>query len=137
METGGTVEMMDMASLDGNTFQFRHTGSVQSIVLARINSLRSEDRRAIQTASVIGQRFSPDALEHVADQADYRCDGLVERSLIRPDGSEFSFTHALVRDGVYASLLGEAKPALHGRAATWFDGHDPALHAQHLGHDSN
>jgi len=108
-------------------------GSVQSIVLARIDSLGAEDRRAIQAASVIGQRFSLDALRHIVEHEAYRCDGLVERALVRPDESGFSFSHALVRDGVYASLLGEAKRALHRRAATWFEDSDAALHAEHLG----
>ena len=38
-----------------------------------------------------------------------------------------------MRDGDYASLLGEARRALHAAAATWFEELDPALHAEHLG----
>ena len=67
------------------------------------------------------------------DATGYRCDGLIERSLIRPEGPDFAFGHALVRDGVYAALLGEARRTLHGRAASWFEQRDPALHAEHLG----
>jgi tetratricopeptide (TPR) repeat protein len=108
-------------------------GSVQSIVLARMDSLGTEDRRAIQAASVIGQVFSLEALNHVLDTTDYRCDGLIERSLVRPEGPDFAFGHALVRDGVYASLLGDARRALHAAAAAWFEALDPALYAEHLG----
>jgi len=38
--------------------------SIQSLVLARMDRLAAEDKRALQAASVIGQRFHPDALNH-------------------------------------------------------------------------
>ena len=52
--------------------------------------------------------------------------------LVRPEGDEFLFAHALIRDGVYASLLHSARRALHGRAAAWYQGRDPVLRAEHL-----
>ncbi len=42
------------------------------------------------------------------------------------------FTHALIRDGAYASLLHSARRDLHGVAARWFDGRDVVLRARHL-----
>ena len=45
---------------------------------------------------------------------------LVENFLVRADGGEFMFCHALIRDGAYASLLHKRRRALHARAAEWF-----------------
>ena len=52
--------------------------------------------------------------------------------LVRPIGDEFLFGHALIRDGVYDSLLRSRRAALHLRAAEWFATRDPALRAEHL-----
>src|SRR5262249_13761801 len=42
------------------------------------------------------------------------------------------FPHALVHEGVYASLPRAQRCELHMRAAHWFNGRDPILHAEHL-----
>ncbi|MCU7921919.1 MAG: hypothetical protein KZQ88_04410 [Candidatus Thiodiazotropha sp. (ex Dulcina madagascariensis)] len=41
-------------------------------------------------------------------------------------------TKALLRDGIYASLLSSHRRALHHRAAVWYRERDTALHARHL-----
>lgn len=107
-------------------------GSVQSIVQARMDSLAAPDRLALQAASVLGQRFSLEALRHLTDNPAYDCEALVEHALVRPEGSGFLFAHALVRDGVYSSLLKPRRTALHGRAAEWFAERDLVLRAEHL-----
>lgn len=107
-------------------------GSVQSIVLTRMDNLELEDRRALQAASVLGQRFSIDVLRHLMENRVYDCRGLVQHFLIRPEGTSFLFTHALVRDGVYSSLLKGRRTALHRRAADWFSSSDLPLWAEHL-----
>src|SRR4051794_40169265 len=105
--------------------------SVQSLVLARMDRLASADRSALQAASVLGQRFSPAALRHLTgDGRDLA--PLVRHDFVRPDGEEFLFAHALVRDGVYSSLLKVRRRELHRRAAGWFADRDPVLRAEHL-----
>ena len=106
--------------------------SIQSLVLARLDRLAPPDRLALQAASVLGQRFSLAALRHVSGDAGYRCDRLVARHFLQPDGDGFMFRHALIRDGVHGALLGPRRRELHGLAAQWFDGRDPVLHAEHL-----
>jgi tetratricopeptide (TPR) repeat protein len=106
--------------------------SIQSLVLARMDRLSASDKRALQAASVIGQRFALGALRHVLDDADYACTGLIEHHLARPEGDDFLFAHALIQEGVYGSLLKATKHALHLRAAEWFADHDLVLRAQHL-----
>ncbi len=106
--------------------------SIQSLVLARMDRLLGPDKAALQAASVIGQRFSVDALRHLIEDPGYDCGGLVSHHLVRPEGGAYLFAHALIRDGVYASLLNTRKRELHGRAAQWYADDDPVLHAEHL-----
>lgn len=107
-------------------------GSVQGIVQARFDALPKRDRLALQAASILGQRFSLAALGHVMDDSRYRPDALVAQALVRAAGEDFHFAHALIRDGVYASLLKSRKKALHGRAARYYRDQDAVLHAEHL-----
>ena len=106
--------------------------SLHSLVLARMDALDSSDREALQGASVLGQRFPLDALRSVLGWDGYECDGLINRLMVRPDNGAYLFSHALIRDGVYASLLNSSKRTLHARAAQYFEDRDPVLHAEHL-----
>src|SRR5262249_17764659 len=108
-------------------------GSIQSVVLARMDVLGPHDRQALQAASVLGQRFELPELRAVLDER-YVCDELIRRFLLRPEDAGFLFAHALIRDGAYASLLQTRRRELHARAAAWFAGRDTALHAEHLDH---
>ncbi|HUV62638.1 MAG TPA: adenylate/guanylate cyclase domain-containing protein [Sedimentisphaerales bacterium] len=107
-------------------------GTVQGIVQARLDVLPSNDRAAIQAASVLGQRFSRAALAALLDTGNYDPVNLLRNVLIRPDGDDYLFAHALIREGVYASMLRPRRKDIHRRAARWFQGDDPILHAEHL-----
>ncbi|UXC37800.1 tetratricopeptide repeat protein [Cupriavidus gilardii] len=107
-------------------------GTLQSIVLARMDRLPEPHRQALQAAAVLGQRFSPAALRHLLGTAGDPCDALVRHALLRPEGEDYLFMHALIHQAVYASLLKSRRLALHRRAADWYQGRDPMLHAEHL-----
>jgi tetratricopeptide (TPR) repeat protein len=107
-------------------------GSVQSLVQAAVDQLPSAERKAIQHASVIGQRVDRDLVRHLMDGQRFDPDRLVARGLWRPLGEDFLFAHALVRDAIYSSLLSAVRVGLHRRAATWYSGCDRRLHAEHL-----
>ena len=107
-------------------------GTVQSIVQARLDRLEPVHRQALQSASVMGQRFTLAELRHVLGDEAYSCEALVAHVLVRPEGESYLFGHALIREGVYASLLRARRRELHARAADWFRERDPALHAQNL-----
>ncbi len=106
--------------------------SIQSLVLARMDRLPARDKDALQAASVIGQRFALDTLRHLIGDPDYVCAGLIDQLLIRPEGEDYLFAHALIQEGVYSSLLKKRRRALHRRAADWFAARDPVLMAEHL-----
>jgi class 3 adenylate cyclase/tetratricopeptide (TPR) repeat protein len=107
-------------------------GSVQSLVQARLDQLEARDRQALQAASVLGQRFTLEAVRHLIAAPDYACAALVRRFLIRPAGDDFLFAHALIRDAVDDSLLKARRRELHRRAAAWFAERDLVLWAEHL-----
>ena len=109
----------------------RLPASVQSVVLARTDLLSAQDRRAIQAASVLGQRFSLAHLRALLKEPQYDCETLVRNVLVRPIQNGLQFAHALVRDGVYGSLTNARKRELHGAAAAIFID-DPVLRAEHL-----
>ncbi len=106
--------------------------TLQGVVLARIDRLSRTDRDAIRAASVLGQRFSLPALHSLLGEAGYDCAALLDHRLIRPEGPDYLFAHALVRDGVYASLLRASRRSLHALAATFYAERDKVLHAEHL-----
>jgi class 3 adenylate cyclase/tetratricopeptide (TPR) repeat protein len=106
--------------------------SVESAVLARMDVLEPKDKRALQAASVLGQRFSLDALRAVVENPQYTCAGLMDHHLVQPEGEEFLFAHALIQEGIYASLLTGRRRELHRRAADWFAGKDLVILAEHL-----
>jgi class 3 adenylate cyclase/tetratricopeptide (TPR) repeat protein len=106
--------------------------TLHGLVLARMDRLDRQDREAIQGASVLGQRFSLDALHHILGTTSYECAGLLQHRIVRPEGPDYLFAHALLRDGVYSSLLQARRQGLHSRAAAFFAGQDAVLHAEHL-----
>jgi class 3 adenylate cyclase/tetratricopeptide (TPR) repeat protein len=107
-------------------------GSVQNLVQARLDRLEAADRQALQAASVLGQRFAPGALGHLLGRPDYDPTRLVRQLLVRPQGEELLFAHALIRDAVYDSLLRPRRRELHQHAAAWYRERDPVLSAEHL-----
>jgi class 3 adenylate cyclase/tetratricopeptide (TPR) repeat protein len=105
--------------------------SIQSVVLARTDLLSAQDRRAIQAASALGQRFSLAHLRALLREPGYSCEMLLRNVLLRPRGEDLQFAHALVRDGVYGSLTHARRRELHKSAAAIF-ADDPVLRAEHL-----
>ena len=115
----------------GDLTDRRLPASIQSVVLARTDLLSAQDRRAIQTASVLGQMFSLAHLRVLLQEPQYSCDTLVRNVLVRPARNGLVFAHALVREGVYGSLTHARRRELH-RAAAGIFVDDPVLRAEHL-----
>jgi len=107
-------------------------GTIQALVLSRMDRLGPPHRLALQAAAILGQRFSLEALRHLIEDAAYECKVLVDHFLVRPEGADYLFCHALIRDGARESLLKGRRKQLHARAATWFEGRDLALAAEHF-----
>ena len=108
-------------------------GSLQNLILARLDRLDPAERQALQVAAVLGQRFRLDALRHLLDDTRYSMSRMEEQGLLRAEGAEHLFAHALIQEAVYGSLLRSRRLDLHTAAAQWYAARDPVLEARHLG----
>ncbi len=106
--------------------------SIQSLVLSRMDRLPAADKMALQVAAVAGQRFSLGFVRSLLRNPAYSPAILLQHQMVRPEGEEFLFSHALVRDGVYSSLTQERRRHLHRASAEFYLHKDPVLHAEHL-----
>jgi class 3 adenylate cyclase/tetratricopeptide (TPR) repeat protein len=106
--------------------------SIQSLVMARLDRLEPKDKRALQAASILGQRFGLEVLQNLLGNPAYDCARLLEHTLLRPEGDGFLFAHALIRESVGASLLKSTRRELHQKAADWYGDRDAVLFAEHL-----
>ncbi len=127
---GNPLFLEQLLRASGEAVRDSLPGSIQALVLARLDRLAPPDKAALQAASVLGQRVELDAWRSLVDAP--RIEPLVEAGLLRPDEGAVHFVHALIRDGAYASLLKTRRRELHQRAADWFAGHDGGLRAEHL-----
>jgi tetratricopeptide (TPR) repeat protein len=97
--------------------------TVQAVLAARIDRLRPEDKRLLQTAAVIGTEVPWPLLQAIADTSDealYRsmaqlqaAEFLYETSLF--PARAYTFKHALTHEVAYGSLLQEHRRTLHAR----------------------
>jgi class 3 adenylate cyclase/tetratricopeptide (TPR) repeat protein len=107
-------------------------GTIQSLVQAKIDRLSADDRRVLKAAAVIGQRFRIEAAMAIAGIQAFDHRALSDAGLIREFDDELLFSHALIRDGVYQTILRKELQHLHAGAAEWFRTTDSLLHAEHL-----
>jgi class 3 adenylate cyclase/tetratricopeptide (TPR) repeat protein len=95
-------------------------GTVQEVILARIDRLAPEAREALQLAAVIGREFTVRLLDRLAGQADrldttleeLRAVELIRQKALFPELA-YLFKHALTHEVTYSTLLDERRRALH------------------------
>lgn len=107
-------------------------GSLQRLLLARLDRLLPEERYVLQVAAVIGAVFWYAPLEAVAAEARaLKADlaGLQRAQLIHeagrvPElGMQYQFRTPLIREAAYDSLLSAQRAAIHLRAAEYIENH--------------
>jgi DNA-binding NtrC family response regulator/tetratricopeptide (TPR) repeat protein len=115
--------------------------TVQTVLAARIDRLSPEDKRLLQTASVVGKDVPDSLLRAIAD-AD---DTAVQEGLARLQAAEFlyevqlfpeheyTFKHALTHEVAYGGLLQDRRRALHARIIAAIEAGDPARLAEQVG----
>jgi len=122
-ETGQWHTTRAVASLD-------LPDTLQSLLLARIDGLSSDERRVLQMAAVIGTVFWSNVLQALAGDATLKVHltALQRAQLIQergraPDlGMEYCFKSNLIRDAAYESLLGAQRIAYHLKVAEYLEG---------------
>jgi class 3 adenylate cyclase/tetratricopeptide (TPR) repeat protein len=95
---------------------------VQDVIAARIDRLTEDQKRTVQTASVIGREFALRLLRRVADAADRAEQALAELKALEfvyekatLEELEYVFKHALTQDVAYESILHARRKELHAR----------------------
>ena len=128
--------MVDAGALvtDGDGWRFVHEvtpqvpPTVEKVILARIDRLSPDAHEAIVSASVVGRSFSLPLLQAVA-AGDVRTalGDLMRVDLVREGRRwpepEYRFTHALIQETAYRTLVADDRMRLHRRAATWLEHH--------------
>jgi class 3 adenylate cyclase/tetratricopeptide (TPR) repeat protein len=100
-------------------------GSVQEMIMARVDRLPPSAREVAQVAAVIGRRFSYAIIAAVADRASGALEwdlGMLRRRQMLEECAnsaerEFVFTHALTQEAIYESISIKVRPALHRQVA--------------------
>ena len=81
---------------------------------------------------MLGQRFALAPLQDMLRQPTYDPRALTVQNIVRLDGDLWTFTHALVWEGVLHSMLCSQLRAAHARAESWHSDRDLVFWAQHL-----
>ena len=121
VETGTLVGERGAYTLTKPIDALQIPATVQTMLAARIDRLDSEDKRLLQTASVIGKDVPFELLKAIADmnesdlaQALSRLQAaeFVYEAGLFPD-LEYTFKHALTHEVAYGGLTQERKRAVH------------------------
>ena len=100
------------------------SSTIHGVISGRLDRLRTEDKRVLQEASVIGRAFLYDILKKVTDLKE-KCDmclsslermDLIKTKSLDPE-LEYIFKHALTQEVTYNGLLKKEREEIHERIA--------------------
>lgn len=106
--------------------------TIAGVLRRGLDALPIAAREALQIAAVGGTRIGHDLLRHLLASPDLDVAILTGTGYVAADETSLFFTHALIREAAYGSILPKHRQELHRRAADWFDGSDLVLRAEHL-----
>jgi class 3 adenylate cyclase/tetratricopeptide (TPR) repeat protein len=135
IDQGAVVYVAGHARLTEKIHSVVIPGTVQEVIMTRVDRLDEATRHVLQVASVIGRSFQhsivADILGDVED-LDAILDDLMARQLVQSHQSrrtanvrrvmlfaerEYLFTHALLQETIYEAILQKTRQALHRRVA--------------------
>ncbi len=121
--TGGAQWTVDTQRL----LQTEVPPTLSGVLQARLDGLPRQEREALQQASVIGHIFWDQTLAALDVRAPAMLPALVRRELTlardtaaTDDLREFAFSHKILHDVTYDTVLKRRRRVLHGRVADWF-----------------
>jgi len=115
---------------------FAMPGSISALITARLDRLNPLEQSVVQRASVIGQNFFRDAIEHLLPEParlslDLSLESLAGKGLIAPNAASFAglqtyrFQHILIRDAAYGGMLKRTRAELHEQFVDWVERANP------------
>jgi class 3 adenylate cyclase len=104
--------------------------NISSLLASRLDHLPPPERGLVERAAVIGLEFPSPAVAALEPDGDSESSlgpplsalcgkRLVRHVDVRPDGTDYQFSHLLVRDAAYDRLLKRTRARLHERYADW------------------
>ena len=125
VEDGALIGTPGNYRLASDTLEIEIPATVQGVLAARIDRLSPENKRLLQTASVIGKDVPYDLLLAIAELpeatlnqclAELQTAEFLYETKLFPD-LEYTFKHALTHEVAYGSLLNERRRELHRKIA--------------------
>jgi class 3 adenylate cyclase/tetratricopeptide (TPR) repeat protein len=104
--------------------------TISALLAARLDRLDTAERRVLERAAVVGERFYLDAIADLSDPEERHlvaahCLALVRKELVHPERSDlpgveaYRFLHVLLRDCAYQATSKRQRADLHERFARW------------------
>jgi DNA-binding SARP family transcriptional activator/tetratricopeptide (TPR) repeat protein len=127
---GNPLFVEQLVATIGEEGDFSIPATVQALLAARIDRLGPAERDLIRSASVLGHRFSADALISLLPEPARRHAARHLRTLERkdlmvrgpdPEQGDSGFRHVLIQQAAYRSMTMQARAKLHERAADWLE----------------
>ena len=105
---------------------------VKDIILRRLSTLKSEQRRVLEVASVVGDVFDPDLLGTVLNQDSLQVLEILNtisrsNSLVSCEKNYFKFDHAKSREVLYEEIRLPLRIGYHNRIAEMIEKRDKTL----------
>ncbi len=115
--------------LVGDPSEIKVPGSLQDVVLSRIDGLAERDKMVLKTASVIGRIFpvetlselTPNTVQQVLPESLRTLQDLDLTPLETEYPTSYIFKHIVIRDVAYNTLLVSTREDLHRRLATYLE----------------
>ena len=100
--------------------------TLDRLILARLDRLAEDEREVVTAVSVLGRTIDLALAEVVAHHPDLEriLGSLVERGILERHPEGFSFSHALIGEVAYGTLLRRRRRDLHRLVAQHLDDHD-------------
>ena len=133
------IDRGDLVAAGDGTYEMRSTldnlavpETLHALIAARLDALGDADRRLMQTAAVVGQSFTADALAAIAgdglDSVRDRLSAMVQRQLVAvdhdprsPERGQYQFVQAVVKEVAEGSLSRADRRTLHVAAARYYE----------------
>ncbi len=111
---------------------------VKDIILRRLSTLKFEQRRVLDAASVVGDKFDPELLESALDQDSLHILETLNaiarsNSLVCCEDNTFRFDHAKSRDVLYEEILPPLRQVYHLRIAEKIESNMKGFQSQSFG----
>jgi len=126
LDTGIIIKSESGYMMNKNASQIDVPSTIQDVIMARIDRLEENRKRALQVGSVIGREFSYELLKKVSSLDDNELRDhlltLINLELIYERGifpdTNYVFKHALTHEVAYASLLVQKRKEIHERVGS-------------------